>query len=662
MSDYTTGIAREFSEQGLGMGWGDEAEAWLRSKLGDDSYEQNLKQINQEAGQFSKEHPVLAPALEFAGGAAPLAASYLIPGGQAASPLASARTLGTLAKLAENPYVRGAVTGAGTGLISGSGAAGSDKRIEGGIGGAVLGAGLGATIPAAIRGGSGLVDYAKQRINPSEDLINRAAAEKMSRALEQSDMLPHHMLSRLSKDIRMGVPSVVANTDQSLADLAQAIAQRTGKGARTIENELIGQKLGAKERTFGQVSKGLEPGDYYSDLDSIQNAMKTKAAPHYEAAYATGEVTDPTVLSFLNRPQFKQGLTEAKHLMEAEGKVLNTTPVLDAQGNIIGETLHPTVENLDHVKRGIDALIDKETDATTGKVSNLGRVYVKEKNKFLSALDQAVPEYRTARSVFKGDAELQDAMRSGLKDWKTMHHEQVGKAVEGMSEGEKDAFRTGVSRQLYGEIMNPSNNMNAAQRIIGSPETKQKLEPLFDNSGQYNLFKNALERESQLFNQSNKILSGSSTSKNQQMRQALEEDGGVGGHIDNAVTGGWRSALTKMATSAIRNTQMTEKTAAKLAEMLMEKDPHKVAAAVKMLEDYASEAAPKLQNLKAAEAGAIGGMTAAIYPSADSGTDNLSIEDAIAAREPARSTNSIEDAIAEREANRGKIPTYTNKD
>jgi protoheme ferro-lyase len=71
---------------------------------------------------------------------------------------------------------------------------------------------------------------------------------------------------------------------------------------------------------------------------------------------------------------------------------------------------------------------------------------------------------------------------------------------------------------------------------------------------------------------------------------------------------------------------MTEKTAAKLAEMLMEKDPHKVAAAVKMLEDYAAEAAPKLQKLQAAETGAIGGATAAIYPSPSTGESKRDIE------------------------------------
>ncbi len=35
MADGTINAARAFLGQGLGMGWGDEAEAWLRSKLGD---------------------------------------------------------------------------------------------------------------------------------------------------------------------------------------------------------------------------------------------------------------------------------------------------------------------------------------------------------------------------------------------------------------------------------------------------------------------------------------------------------------------------------------------------------------------------------------------------------------------------------------------------
>jgi len=51
------GAARAALGQGLMMGWGDEAEAWLKSKIGDGSYEQNLAKIHDEYGQYTKENP-----------------------------------------------------------------------------------------------------------------------------------------------------------------------------------------------------------------------------------------------------------------------------------------------------------------------------------------------------------------------------------------------------------------------------------------------------------------------------------------------------------------------------------------------------------------------------------------------------------------------------
>ena len=54
--NYGTNLARAAIGQGLGMGWGDEAEAWLRAKSGEGDYEQNLSKIRKEYGQFSKEN------------------------------------------------------------------------------------------------------------------------------------------------------------------------------------------------------------------------------------------------------------------------------------------------------------------------------------------------------------------------------------------------------------------------------------------------------------------------------------------------------------------------------------------------------------------------------------------------------------------------------
>jgi hypothetical protein len=274
----------------------------------------------------------------------------------------------------------------------------------------------------------------------------------------------------------------------------------------------------------------------------------------------------------------------------------------------------PTVEVLDQVKRGLDNLIEKETDAVTGKTTSLGRIYTQKKNEFLNALDKAVPDYELARGIYRGGAELKDAMRKGLNEFGKMDHEQVGKTVAKMSDAEKQAFRTGVARDLYGKVMDPSGNFNAAQRVFGSPETQAKLQTLFDNPAEFKLFKAAMERESQLFGQSNKILGGSQTGKRMQMRESLEDSPGILEAGASAITGGWKSGLTGMVLGTLRSGQMTEKTASKLADMLMAKDPHEVAAVVKMLEDYQKAAVPKAIRAGKLEQGSVAGAAAAAAP------------------------------------------------
>jgi hypothetical protein len=244
-----------------------------------------------------------------------------------------------------------------------------------------------------------------------------------------------------------------------------------------------------------------------------------------------------------------------------------------------------------------------------------GRDLVIAKQDFLKEMDRVVPDYELARGIWGGGAELTSAMRKGMNEFGQMDHEQVTKMVSKMSAAEKEAFRTGVARDLYSKVMNPSGNFNAAQRVIGSPEMQSKLQPLFDNPAQFTLFKNALERESQLFSQANQVLGGSQTGKRLQMRESLDAQPGVGDVVRDAVTGGFWNSLTGIATRAIRNTEMPEKTAEKLSQMLMAKDPHEVAAVVKLLEDHAAAAIPKAYRAGAAETGAVTGATAAFWPS-----------------------------------------------
>ena len=61
--DFLSNTARAVLGQGLGMGWGDEAEAWLRSKLSNESYETALPRIRSEYGQYAKQYPLLKACL-----------------------------------------------------------------------------------------------------------------------------------------------------------------------------------------------------------------------------------------------------------------------------------------------------------------------------------------------------------------------------------------------------------------------------------------------------------------------------------------------------------------------------------------------------------------------------------------------------------------------
>jgi len=275
----------------------------------------------------------------------------------------------------------------------------------------------------------------------------------------------------------------------------------------------------------------------------------------------------------------------------------------------------PTVEVLDQVKRGLDGLIDKETDSVTGKVSDLGRIYVNKKNEYLKALDEAVPDYKLARDSYRGDIEIKNAMQAGMDDFNKLDPEQVRKMVGGFNQAEKEAFKTGAARNIYGMLMNPSNDFNAARRIINSPNMRNKLEPLFDSTDHFNLYKNALERESQLFTTANKVLGGSQTGKRTQMREEFEDQSGIGEAIKQGMFGNIWSSLGGLALKAASSAQMSKQTAEQLSKMLMSSDPREVAMVVKQLEDFAAKAAPKALRSKATETGAVTGVTNAIFPS-----------------------------------------------
>lgn len=643
MADGYTNAARAFLGQGLGMGWGDEGEAWLRSKLGGQPYEQALQQIRQEYAQYARENPGTAMAAEFAGGMAPAIGMMFVPGAQPAAAAQMQRTtLGTLGRLA--------ALGGATGAVSGAGSATEGERGTGAVVGGTLGTVIGGGAPVVLRGAKGAGQWLRERLAPTEAVISQRAGEKMTRAMRESDLMPQQIEQMMAKDRALGVPSTLANVDAAMADLAEAVAQRTGKGTRKVEKTIRQQQTGARERTYQQVQKGLQPGDYYSDEANLVSQLRKKANTVYDEAYAWGDVDDPRIVEALKNPQFQQFFQKARGIADTEAMAAKlrgedpskyalpeiykpTGKFTDSGAEILELTKLPDVRTLDYIKRGIDATIES---GFAGKgLSKTEASALRDLRKvFVNAIDEATggdqSAYRNARKAYAGDMEVIDAMRAGMTDFGKLDHEQVIKLVSEMGNAEKEAFRTGVARSLYGQIMDTAQNRNAANNIINSPETAAKLQPLFDDPAHFRLFKAALEREAQLFQQANKILAGSQTAKRGALKEALEEEPGVGQAVVQGALGNFGGALSGLVNRFANSATITPQVADKLADMLMAKNPSEVGAVVKFLEDYAAGQVPKAVKSTAGERGAVMGTTTSIFnPPAVEGETGGGIEAAM---------------------------------
>ena len=612
VSDPYLNTARAVLGQGLGMGWGDEAEAWLRSKLGNESYETALPRIREEYGQYAKQYPITQGVSEFVGGAAPGIGMMFVPGMQPAGLM----RLGAL--------------GAATGAVSGAGSATEGDRVSGAGGGALIGGGLGVGLPIALRAAGGAGKWLRERLFSTPEVVQDRALEKITGAMRDAKVNPRDVQVKMAQDRAIGVPSVMANANPALRDLAEAVAQRTGPGSHVIENALTAQKLGARDRVQAQTKKALKPVDYYGMEDSLTAQLRNNAKGLYEKAYAHGDVDDPRIVEVLKNPQFKAFFDKARSIADTEAqtaKLKGEDPLkfalpeiykpsgrFDAKGNEILDLVKlPDVRTLDYIKRGIDATIDsgfRGQGMSTAEASALRDL----RKQFVNAIDENVPDYKLARQTYAGDLEILDALRMGKDQFKSLDQEQIKKMVDAMGSSEKDAFRTGVARSIYDTIMVPSNNPNTAQRVIGSPDMQKKLSALFDNPAEFDLYKAALMRESQLFGESNKILGNSATARRQELGKSLEDDTGMIESAMAAATGNFSGALSNMVMGAIRSGQMSKARAEKLAEMLMAKEPNEVAAAVQMIENYAAKQAPKQFRATLGEAGTVTGTSTAIYP------------------------------------------------
>ena len=549
----TANRARAFFGQGIGMSFGDEAEALYRS-MGDSnrSYDQILDDVRADYRRFSEENPGQALGFEFAGGVAPSVAAMVVPGGQAVTAANATRMARMVPTLTKTPLRRAATAGFTSGAISGFGSGEEgfgDRLLESGKG-ALIGGSLGPIIGKGGQllygGGKGIY---KRLLKPGTDRIEEAALQKVLKKMAEDGITPQQAIRQVALErgynpspnpIGTRPRTKLRDVSPGLTDLAETVAQRPGAGRKAMIEDTVKTGRGTKGRTMDIVSENMGKGKtmFQTEAD-LTDALKGNAKSLYDDAYKFGTVKDQRILAMMDQPQFKEAyrqVMETNKIRKANAIAKGEDPsqydmkqvykITETQPGIYQMDLvdAPDVKTLDQIKRGLDYIIRSGRKSSNAADQDAAHALNEYKNTFLGILDETVPAYKTARQTYKGDLEVLDALDVGRNQYGKFSPEQATDYVSKLTSSERDALRIGYAQQFMDKIGNAKNSINAAEEILGAENNAGRLQALFDTPQEYEVFKGILKSESRNVKSAQQIGQGSATGRRTQLQKEFEGD------------------------------------------------------------------------------------------------------------------------------------------
>lgn len=367
-------------------------------------------------------------------------------------------------------------------------------------------------IEIALHGAAGAAGGAMaDRVVPAvaDRALSSPAQRRLTRLMVEMGKAPADIASGVRQTNRMGIPGMVLD-DDTLRPAAQATMSSTGTpNAVEALQRLKARSASIADRAEDQVNRGLAPSPYFDEHAKLTDALYSNSKPLYEKAYAAHPAVQSKLLfQIMDTPAGKKAVKKALTLMRNQpGKKIGKVDAL-------GMLRAPSLEFLDHVKRGLDDLITNEEGAGPSRKSTaLGKSMRELRNKLRDELDTATVDkagkslYKDARMQYAGDLEVLDALELGREKFASMRPEELEKAVKSMSWAEKDSLRTGAAQKLFEQLQDSTDGTNSAKKVIGNESNRRKLRALFDNDKQYKLFEAALLRDAELFDESKRLIS-----------------------------------------------------------------------------------------------------------------------------------------------------------
>lgn len=480
--------------QALTFGFGDE----IAGKFGIDP-----ARYRETVDQFRQEYPGSALLGSVSG-------SLLIPGA------------GAKALKAMNPWGAAATVGGLMGIANGAGESPDGNRLEGATKGGASGLLLGPVAVLATKAASPLGALLNPLLSKLDTYSQWLARNRVADSFSRDGLTADQVKDNL---VNLGGEAKIADAaGENTRNLLNTNAYLPGTTADQLERAIRNRIAGRPERmdtVVDMVNNGYGKGGDL--LTVLQNAKLANSKPLYASAHAKSVTPSPQLITDLEAAKKLGAFSEAEKRALANPEFGPFT-VSASQQKLGGVDI--SVRDIDHIKQGIDSLIERETDSVTGKATGYGRDLVKLKNRILGEVDSSVPDYAAARQAYAGPAALETALKKGRAFW-NQDAESLTGLMNGMSQSEQEAFRVGAADQLR-KMVGEQAGQNRLMDIWKNRNTREKLQALLGDDVKYSQVDSMLKNEGAL-----KRLESLGPSRNSRTAQVMA--GAEQQTVDNAV-------------------------------------------------------------------------------------------------------------------------------
>jgi hypothetical protein len=435
-------------------------------------YNENKRWLDTLSAASAKQHPYL----------------YYGSGIASSLPLGGAGVPKTILGAAGVGGAMGAASGAGEGVgLKERG----ENAILGGVGGGLFG--------GALKGAGEGLGYLGNKIwgtvrTPEDIAMERTTGPLKSDVTAGRGVAEGRSLSEPDWKAAQaaGYPVVAADLGGGPTKaLARSVANASPEARDTLQNMVAARATGQNQR-MGDLMDGIFGGgqlDTKVARDSILRNAQSQNAANYTAAYdapTAQAVWNSDLQNLLRSPTVQGVLGDAQKKAEnyaVQNKLpmpnnpfkVNPDGTVDLAVGPNGQTQTPSLMYWDQVKRSLQ---DSESTALRTGDKETAKDVGTLKRSLLDNLDQAVPEYKTARQGAMAGFNAENSLDAGLNYLKETRPDQLNQmnaALAKLNPADKAEFSRGFGAAVQGKALNSGDNRSIVNQF-NNPITRQKFE------------------------------------------------------------------------------------------------------------------------------------------------------------------------------------------